>query len=383
MMENSKQFKKFVIFLKKMLLITTVACVLTTFTGCYFFPKEAEVLAPPLKEPEKVTYSTAEVKQGTIEKQASCIAFFVSAKQVALSFKSRGGYLKAVYVNTGDTVQTNHNSKSIAGEMDDDKKDVSVKQGDVLAELDTDSLGYDIKQQKIVLNKAELAYERVKAENSQDKYALELAELDVESARLRLEDMKSELQKSKLICPVSGVIDYVDETQVGEYINANKTFIRIIDPTQLLLESNGDNAAKFRFGMKVEVNINGQHYPGEVVMSPYDVSIKDYEKAVNSGKTAQYNQLMDTLQNTIRIKVPNLKEKVAIGDSAAVSVSLLKKDNVLMVPKKTIHDFQDKKYVKVLRDGIISEQYIEVGIESDTDSEVVKGLEKGDKILLN
>ena len=102
-----------------------VALVMTT--GCFLLPKEEEMLAPPLMEPPEITYEWREARIGTIVDDFRVTGSFVYTVQRDLSFRDRGGRLKAIYVGYGEEVYA----------------------GQLLAELDTDSLLYQISMQEI------------------------------------------------------------------------------------------------------------------------------------------------------------------------------------------------------------------------------------------
>jgi macrolide-specific efflux system membrane fusion protein len=78
--------------------VITAAIVITagTLSGCYFFPKEETVLAPPLIESTEITYETIDVTKGTIEKRVTGSGTFISAEQQNLDFKYRGGYITGI-----------------------------------------------------------------------------------------------------------------------------------------------------------------------------------------------------------------------------------------------------------------------------------------------
>lgn len=149
--------------------IPVLAAVIFSFllSACSLLPKEAEVLAPPIQEPQKVTYETIEVKKGTIEKKIRCTGYFKSVIQKYLFFQSRGGRLKEIYVKQGD----------------------QVKKGDLIAELDTDSITNDIALQQIQMKKSQINYDRLKTQSDLEgggvKYDLELVGLDLDMEKLK------------------------------------------------------------------------------------------------------------------------------------------------------------------------------------------------------
>ena len=74
---NTANLTKEFIAIKNKCIIAAVL-IMFLFTSCTLMPVEEEVLAPPVKEPQKVEYETIEVKKGTIEKKIRCTGYFVS-----------------------------------------------------------------------------------------------------------------------------------------------------------------------------------------------------------------------------------------------------------------------------------------------------------------
>jgi macrolide-specific efflux system membrane fusion protein len=335
---------KYAAFSNSVIIKILLTCIgLLMLTGCSFFPKEEEVLAPPLVQPEEITYDTIEVKKSNIEKKITGTGYFVSVSHSDLFFKYRGGRIKAIYVKEGDI----------------------VKKGDLIAELDSDSLVNQIKQQEILLRMAQLDHE-IAVESGANKYVVEKAALNVELVKLKLDDIKLEFEKSKLIAPVSGQVVYRNPIIEGQQINVYITVARIADPSKLQLEYSDSKINDFQLGMKVEVNVGNDVYEGEVVMTP-----------VNMPKDAN-----DNIKKVVRIKVFNLPEDIRLGNSANISLVLEKKEDVIVLSRSLINNFSGRRYVRVLRDGIPEEQDVELGIQTDIQVEVVKGLKEGDLVIV-
>ena len=79
--------RTFLVFLVIILLVIGLS-------GCYLFPKEEEVLAPPLIEPPEITYETLEATRGTIEKKITASGTFVSIEQGKHVLQEPGWSLK-------------------------------------------------------------------------------------------------------------------------------------------------------------------------------------------------------------------------------------------------------------------------------------------------
>ncbi len=316
-------------------------------SGCYFFPKEEEVLAPPIKVPDEISYETIDVKRGTIENTIRCSGSFVSVSQKDLFFEDRGGRLKEVYAVLGQ----------------------NVKKGDVLAEIDTENIVNDINLQELAVKRSQLLYDDSKARYEIDggsKTELEMAKLDYESNLLKLENLKTELQRARLVSPIDGQVVYVTNTKLGEYVNAYQTLVRVADPTQLQLRYSQDKVNSFSLGMKATVKIDNEDYEAEVTMTPAEAPEDADEQTKKS----------------VFLKVDNIPEGVKIGKNATISLTLEKQEDVIIVPKQVINNFANRKFVNVLKDNIREERDIEVGIQNDTEAEVIKGLEEGELIII-
>jgi multidrug efflux pump subunit AcrA (membrane-fusion protein) len=71
--------------------------------------------------------------------------------------------------------------------------------------------------------------------------------------------------------------------------------------------------------------------------------------------------------------------------TANITIVTERRDNVLLVPSRTISVDRDSGlfYVDRLVDGDIERVEIEIGIQDATYSEVLRGLEEGDQVVIN
>jgi len=330
---------------KCVILVLAAALSAVTFTGCYFFPKEEEVLAPPIKVPAEISYETLEVKRGTIQNIIRVTGNFVPVSQEDVYF-TKSDRLKEIHVKAGQ----------------------EVKKGDLLAEFDNESLLNEIKLQEIALRRSQILYEEAKANYEivgGSRTSLDLAELDVESNRLRLEKLRADLENARLLSPIDGKVVYVAGVKEGDFVNAYQTIVRVADPTQLQLRYSGDRADLFRIGMDVEVEIGGKTYNAEIVMTPSEAP----EDADAESR------------RSVLIEVADLPEGIRMGEPANIVLTLEKKENVIVIPKLLVNSFANRKFVNVLVDGIREERDIEVGIQTNTEVEVIKGLEEGELLI--
>jgi len=349
---------------KTAFLLAPILLALFISTSCSMLPKEEETLAPPLKVPEKITFETLEVVKGTIERKIRVTGRFISVSQSNAQFKERGGRLEEIKVRVGG----------------------KVKKGDILATLDTETLGDDIRLQKIALERSKLSYEKIKqtietnknantdfipkadadAAKIQNEFDLSMTKLDVESNEIRLIALQRAFDESQLLSPIDGDVIYASDVKTGDWINTFTTVVTIADPTKLQLRYSEDRVGDFSTGMQVTVNINNVAYNGEVVMTPVDLPADATE----------------SMKNTILVDVEDMPEDMRIGGDAQIVATLDKKDNTIVLPRYALNKNFGRTYVNVLKNNIREERDVEIGIQSDTEIEVVKGLELGDLVII-
>ncbi|WP_159438298.1 efflux RND transporter periplasmic adaptor subunit [Massiliimalia massiliensis] len=372
-------------------ILVSIAAMTLLLQGCSVMPEEEELLAPPVKEPEAVEYTTQKVERGDIVNTAKGSGNIGSKKQYSLSFPYRSGYLKSVNVKLGDT----------------------VKKGQLIAELDTDSLEKDIQKKQLEIEKIKLELEQLKKNNSSNElerkklrlqyledrkkqfpdealdleyqiedlkleikdlenqdgesYDIRAKKKDLEIAQIDLDDLKLTRDKSQIVAPSSGKVTYVEEIGIGDYVPALKTIIKLSDPSDLILEYTGGYALDMKVGMPVTITVGGTTVTGEVATTPSDFPAEEQELR----------------KETVFIKMDEVPDGIEIGDSASFEVILEQKEDVLIVPKRAVIQYMGTFTARVLsEDNIRSERDIEVGIETATQYEVVSGLEEGDIVIL-
>lgn len=323
---------------KSLFIFALGVLIITAFSGCSLFPSAKAVSAPILVKPPVSQYKTEEVKKGNIAKTLTCTGNFVSNAQKDVSFTNHGGIIASIRVQQGD----------------------DVKKGDVLATLDTASMNFDLQKAEIELQKAQVEYQ-MEVDAKSDANKLKLAQLDVQECQLEVDETQDELRKSTLTAPVSGKVFYIANINAGDIVQAFHTLISIGDESQILIECSGNNLDSFRIGMKAQIKYKDDLLTGQVVTVP-------------SSAPDSKGHLM--------IRLDKIPSNVSLGDGVDVSVILEKKNDVIVIPADKVNDFGGKYYVSVLENGNKVDKLVETGIKTDTEVEITKGLNVGDKYIV-
>ncbi|WP_261381343.1 efflux RND transporter periplasmic adaptor subunit [Paenibacillus cremeus] len=332
-----------------------LACTVTLtalLSGCSLLPKEEEALKPPLVKPVKENFELYDVKKGSVTKAVTGVGTFASDRLQYLFFIESGGRLATMNVGLGS----------------------EVKAGDVIASIETGDLISRVRQQELVLEKANIALEQTKDEKRGDAMSIRMKVLDVQKEQIQLDMLNAQMKRAKLVSDVSGIVTYIDPIKQGDVVQAYKQLVTVSDPTKMKLVyefTNITDLTGIQIGMDADVKIKNKLYKGTVVQIPATAPTSDV-KAVN-----------DKNAKTVAISVADLPGDVTIGSNADITIVTEKRDGVLVIPKVGLRSYMGRDYVQVLEGDSRKEIDVEKGIVSATEVEIRKGLKEGQKVILN
>ena len=401
-------------FIRRSLRLVPVFAALL-LSSCFLLPQEEEILAPPLAEPPQISYRTEAVSRGSLQDTIRAFGSFVSGSQSDLFFDRRGGRLKTMHVSIGDEVAAgqliadlytdNIEAEIAQGELDLRRAELALdraldENGDRftlefaradrdLAAMRLEQLREDlaeelelaevtgagseqvrdlrrrIAEQEVVLRKAELSLERIRARET--PVSVELARIDVEAARIRLDRLREELDATRLYAPISGRVTWISrQAEEGEVVQAFQRIVRIADPTDLVFEYQGREANEFSVGMECTLSVGEAEYPGSVILTPTSVPFDQREE----------------FEDTVHIRPAGAVAEARLGTNATARLILAEREDVLVLPKRAVQRYSTRRYVHVLVNGVRVERDVEVGLETATEVEIVRGLEEGEEVVL-
>ncbi|MDF2669261.1 MAG: transporter [Paenibacillus sp.] len=334
--------------------------------GCSLLPKEEEeetlpvINAPKLsKKPEYV------VKTETLETKVRGIGKLMATKEESLFFTESNKRIKEVYVKSGDPVTA----------------------GQVLAEVDVSDLESQLRQKKLQTRSEELKMIEL-LRQSTDKTAeqMEQAKIDFELKREELVKLEESIGKSKLLAPFTGIAVAI-YIKKGDTVTAYDEVAVVSDLTQLTVaaELSADDLKKIAVGMEVTVEINaaGQH-KGKVLQLPNPKAPTDPNRpggGTGAGGTGQQRQ-PDTVDKYTLVQLDAFPEGLQRGTPLSVSVITQRKLNAVTIPAAALRSYSGRNYVQVIDDqGNKKEVDVEIGQQTSTDVEIVKGLTPGQKVV--
>ncbi len=215
---------------------------------------------------------------------------------------------------------------------------------------------------KAQFDDAQRAYDRVK--NGVDSAQVAAAEAHVAAAQ-------ATLNQARIISPFDGTVTQAT-TVIGDQVNMGETAFRVDDLSHLLVDLQVS-----------EVDINSITIGQDATLTFDAILGKEYH-----GKVVEAGQAGDTVQGVVNfavtVELTGADELVKPGMTAAVSIVVEEKKDVLLVPNRAVRLVDSNRVVYVLVDGKPVQVKVKLGSSSDTQSVLISGdLKEGDEIILN
>lgn len=302
---------------------------------------------PNIKASE-VKYTTITAEKGDLIKQIIYSGRVESLNTTELSYENQGGKIKEIYITAGD----------------------KVSYGDLICELDTGDLEYQIKDKELHIKKAELN-KQILQKNKAFQAEIDNAQVEVDILKNELEQLNEQLRNSFLYSEVSGTVSSVTSLSPGDEISVGEVVASIVDTGSLFMaiEPSGENISRYKMDQKLKIKYKNKNYSGKVYMIPSEVPPKSDQKFEAGFVYVKF----------VGDKIPTN----AIGNIADAVLVLNKAKNVISIPSRLIKTVNGQNIVYILNEnGEKEAREVEIGLETATASEIKSGLKEGDEIVV-
>jgi len=259
----------------------------------------------------------------------------------------------------------------------------NVTKDQVLARLDAPSLESSVEMAEL---QVEIAEEGVKAaraqyEKAQDlpgadedaaKASWETAKLNLEIAELSLESAELNLEKAIIVAPFDGVVADISITEGKEISTATLATpaISLVDTSEIEMRGFIDEIDIAMVQLGQEANILLDALPDE--------EVKGSVVFISPVGTIQAGVVSYDTTITLENPVAELRD----GMSATAEVIIERHDDVLSIPNRYIRGTPENRMVVVLVDEQEEEREITLGLTDGINTEVLSGLQEGEKVVL-
>ncbi|QGA57291.1 efflux RND transporter periplasmic adaptor subunit [Brucella sp. 2280] len=256
------------------------------------------------------------------------------------------GYMTKLHVRAGDT----------------------VKEGDLIAELDAETEQIAVAKAETALKDAQTTRQRIarlRATNTATEVQAVGAELAVANAQLALQDAQLALSRRMVRAPITGIVGILP-VNAGNYVTAQTSIARIDDRSTVLI----DIWVPERFAPQIKV---GQPLTAESTAFPGEI----YKGRINA-----VDNMLDEASRTlhVRAEVPNAEDRLRAGMSFSVTI-LFPGDNYPSVDPLAIQWGADGSYVWRIENGIAKKIPVRI-VQRSSDNILIDGpVKRGDMIV--
>ena len=198
---------------------------------------------------------------------------------------------------------------------------------------------------------------------SREEYEIALTELRTSEADIKL--LEVQINKAQIRAPFNGIVGLRNISE-GSYITPSTSIVNIynIDPAKIEFSIPARYAGLLGVGDKIYFDLDG--------------TIEQYE-----GTIYALEPLIDPATRTLRLRAtaPNENNKILPGQFARIEVVLEELDSAILVPSIAVTPTADSQMVFVAKNGKAEQRFIEIGMRTETDIQVARGLSVGDTVI--
>jgi RND family efflux transporter MFP subunit len=266
------------------------------------------------------------------------------------------------------------------------KNDQEVKEGDLIAVLDTTEPMKNVRNAQLSLQSSlisqKVTNKEYDNETEDDKWQRQTQEITIQQRQLSLSDASSDLEDYYIRAPFDGIVTDLD-VAVGDSVSQSDVIASVITKDLYAeISLNEVDVVKVKEGNTVTITFDA--LPDETI----------------TGKVTRVDTIGEISQNVVsysaEISFDEQLELLKPGMSVSAEISIESKENVLYLSDSAIKtDAEGNHYVnKISRQtnteadsgenqpgANIIKQIVEVGISDDVNTEIVSGLEEGDVVM--
>ncbi|WP_455631302.1 efflux RND transporter periplasmic adaptor subunit [Megamonas sp.] len=270
------------------------------------------------------------------------------------------------------------------------KENDHVTAGQTVALLDGKDYETQREQAEFTLNNAKVKYERTSYLyniGAKSKEELDDAQYNYDTAESKLAEAESNLSETVIVSPMDGVVigEPVTDGTMAVQGNSNPTVImRIADLSQKQITAKVDETdiGNVRVGQKATFTVDA--YNGKTFTATVSkISQTDLDNSWNTSSTSGSSSSSSAavIYYSVTLDVDDPEGLLMPSMTTRVEIETANKDNALAVPLSALKTDSNGSYVVIVKkDGTTENRYVETGIYSDDNVEIVSGLSEGEQV---
>lgn len=257
----------------------------------------------------------------------------------------------------------------------------TVKRGQAIASLDREQL-----RKNLATQYNNYRQELSQFQDTQDQYQstrdnflvtdtikriLDRTQYSLDNSVISYEISDMAIKESVLVSPINGIVVSIDQPFAGANVTpATSTFV-IINPNNLYFKAEIDQEAVTKVKLNQSATLVLDSFPDNLIES----KINYIAFTPVAGQTSTVYE--------IRFDLPvNQGSNYRLGMDGDVDIILSKSDNALIIPTDAVNDDNGQNFVYLLNGKNLTRKDIKIGLQTDTDTEVLEGLTQNDQVVI-
>jgi len=247
-----------------------------------------------------------------------------------------------------------------------------VREGSLIARLEDREYVNSVKLETNELNLELSESELRKQESLYEKGGVTLKDLktagiNYENAKTTVENAKLQLDKTRIVAPIDGVIVDLPYYTQSTQIETGSIIVKIMDYQLMYMDVQLPEKYISVIKKGQIVKLTNYTIPEDTIIG----FISQLSPAINA----------DTRTFKGNISINNPKYLLRPGMFVKADIVTNHKDSVIVIPKSIILSRQRGKTVFIIDRGVAVERIIETGLENITDIEITSGLTKNERVV--
>jgi multidrug efflux pump subunit AcrA (membrane-fusion protein) len=345
------------LFKRSMVVVLSASLVLSS--GCSLLPAEDEEEVLPEIAPAQISKKPEyEVTTATLETKIPLIGKLISLEEETMFFTLDGKNLKELNVKVGST----------------------VKAGQVIGQLDVDTLVKSLRLERLAFRKVENDMkDTLRQRDEMDPVEFEGKLIAFEEQKQKLVDMEEEIAKATLKAPFAGTIVTLN-VQKGDLIKAYAPIAIVADTSKITAAAKitKSELEKLGVGMEVTANITSVGtFKGKIKQLPF----KTEEQNNGGGPGGTPGEKPERPEDFLIVDLKDLPKNLNRGMPLSINVITKRTENAIVIPPSTLRSIGSRTYVQVIEGEVKREVDVEVGQQTSTNIEILQGLKPGQKVV--
>lgn len=359
---------------KRLILISVILVVLIGL-GIFFSRKNSD----------QVSYQTSTVSKGTIISSISASGQVLTTNILSITTEA-SGVVKKVYVKDGDYVYAGQTLAEITLDTAGLENNAKAYASYISAQNGINSANNSLRS---AIASAEKVLDEVKGHDTDETYAQKETRTKAEVARDNAYDNLRQAQANMvsasysyrstsptITAPFSGIIGSVNLVEGMVLDSANST---TSINSQRVAVIKGDSLPV------ISVSLSEIDVPKVNVGQKATITVDSIQDKTFTGTVATIDRVGTTTNNvtsySAKIKLDSSSSEILPNMTATANIILGTKTEVLIIPTSAISIQDGKSFAKVLIGGKETYAAIETGLESDTEIEILSGLNEGETVI--